>query len=144
MGYARPAGTPQIIPYLYYPDATKALQFLVDAFGFEVIHAVRDAEGVVWTAQLRLGDGVVMIGPGIEGFGSRAVDDPEWATTRMYTYVEDIDAHHERAKAAGARIVSELAIHFSGNRQYVASDCGGQQWIFAEPTGEVADEDRQQ
>ena len=92
MGYARPAGTPQIIPYLYYPDATKALQFLVEAFGFEVIHAVRDAEGVVWTAQLRLGDGVVMIGPGIEGFGSRAVEDPEWATTRMDTYVEDIDA----------------------------------------------------
>ena len=46
------------------------------------------------------------------------------------------------AKAAGARIVSEPAIHFSGNRQYVASDCGGQQWIFAEPTGESADEDR--
>jgi uncharacterized glyoxalase superfamily protein PhnB len=138
VGRARPPGTPQIIPYLYYPDATKALEFLVDAFGFEVIHAVRDDEGVVWTAQLRLGDGVVMIGPGMDGFGTRAVVDAEWATTRMFTFVEDIDAHHERARAAGARILSEPAIHFGGNKQYVASDCGGQQWIFAEPADETA------
>jgi uncharacterized glyoxalase superfamily protein PhnB len=139
VGRARPSGTPQIIPYLYYPDATLALEFLVDAFGFEVIHAVRDAEGVVWTAQLRLGDGVVMIGPGIEGFGTRAVDDPDWATTRMYTYVDDVDAHYEHAKSAGALIQSAPEIHFSGNKQYVASDCGGQQWIFAEPTEEEPD-----
>jgi uncharacterized glyoxalase superfamily protein PhnB len=140
VGRARPPGTPQIIPYLYYPDAATALDFLVDAFGFEVIHAVRDAEGVVWTAQLRLGDGVVMIGPGMDGFGTRPVVDAEWATTRMFTYVEDVDAHHERAKAAGARILSEPAMHFGGNRQYVASDCGGQQWIFAEPVVEDVDE----
>ncbi len=25
---------PRITPYLYYPDATKAVAFLIDAFGF--------------------------------------------------------------------------------------------------------------
>jgi uncharacterized glyoxalase superfamily protein PhnB len=131
----RPDDVPQIIPYLYYPDATKALDFLVEAFGFEVKSEVRDPKEGVLTAQLRTGDGVVMIGPGMDGFGTRGVQDPDWATTRMFVYVDDVDAHYERAKAGGARIVSEPAVHFSDNKIYVASDCGGQQWIFAEPTG---------
>lgn len=131
---ARPDGSPQIIPYLYYEDPTKALDFLVEALGFEVKSAIRDDEGDVLTAQLRTGDGVVMIGPGMDGFGTRGVQDPERATTRMFVYVDDVDGHYERARAAGARIVSEPAAHFSDNKIYVAADCGGQQWIFAEPT----------
>ena len=130
---ARPDDSPQIIPYLYYEDATKTLDFLVDAFGFEVIHAFRDDDGDVLTAQLRTGDGVVMIGPGMDGFGTRGVQDPEWATTRMFVYVDDVDGHFERARARGARIVNEPAVHFSDNKIYVAADCRGQQWIFAEP-----------
>ena len=65
--------------------------------------------------------------------GTRGVQDPDWATTRMFVYNEDVDAHYERSRAAGARIVSEPAVHFSDNKIYVAADCGGQQWIFAEP-----------
>jgi uncharacterized glyoxalase superfamily protein PhnB len=129
----RPDDSPQIIPYLYYEDATEALDFLVDAFGFEVKSAFRDDNGGVLTAQLRTGDGVVMIGPGMDGFGTRGVQDSDWATTRMFVYVDDVDSHYERARSAGARIVSEPAMHFSDNRIYVAADCGGQQWIFAQP-----------
>ena len=131
---ARPEDSPQIIPYLYSEDASEALDFLVEAFGFEVKSAFRDEMGDVLTAQLRTGDGVVMIGPGMEGFGTRGVEDPEWAATRMFMYVDDVDAHYERSHAAGARIVSEPAMHFSNNKIYVAADCGAQQWIFAEPT----------
>jgi uncharacterized glyoxalase superfamily protein PhnB len=123
---------PQVMPYLYYPDATEALEFLVEAFGFEVQSEVRDPDGVVWNAQLRLGDGVVMIGPGMSEFGTHAVPDPEWATSRTHVLVPDLDAHCERARAAGATIRSEPAAHFGDVRIYVASDCGGQQWIFAE------------
>jgi uncharacterized glyoxalase superfamily protein PhnB len=80
-----------------------------------------------------------MIGPGMDGFGTRGVQDPDWATTRMFVYVDDVDAHYERARAAGARIVSEPAMHFSDNKIYVAADSGGQQWIFAEPTGSAGE-----
>lgn len=131
----RPADVPQIIPYLYYPDATVALDFLVAAFGFAVKSAIRGSDGEVLTAQLQTGDGVVMIGPGMDAFGTRAVPDAEWATTRMFVYVDDVDAHCERARSAGAVIRSEPAVHFSDNKIYVASDCGGQQWIFAQPVG---------
>jgi len=139
MSRPRPDDAPQLIPYLYYPDATEALDFLVAAFGFEEKSAVRGEDGEVYTAQLRTGDGgVVMIGPGMAGFGTRAVEDPEWATTRMFLYVDEVEAHCERARAAGATIRSEPEVHFSDNKIYVASDCGGQQWIFAEPVDEAS------
>ena len=125
---------PQIIPYLYYPDATEALDFLVTAFGFEVKSAFRNAAGNVLTAELSIGEGVVMIGPGMDAYGTRAVSDPDWASTRIFVRVDDVESHYERSRAAGARIVSELQLHqFSHHRLYVAADCGGQQWIFAEP-----------
>jgi len=140
MSPRRPDDAPQLIPYLYYPDATEALDFLVQAFGFEVKSALRGEKDEVWTAQLRTGDGgVVMIGPGMSEFGTRAVEDPDWATTRMFVYVDGVDAHCERARAAGATIRSEPAVHSSDNKIYVASDCGGQQWIFAEPVDDASD-----
>jgi len=129
---ARPEDAPQVIPYLYYPDATEAFDFLQEAFGFEEKSVVRGDDGQVWTAQLQLGDGVVMIGPGMDEFGTQAVQNPEWATSRMFVYVDDVEAHCERARTAGAEIRSEPAVHFSDNKIYIASDCGGQQWIFAE------------
>jgi len=127
----RPGGAPQVLPYLYYPDAARALTFLCDAFGFKEIEAVRDEEGKVWTAQISTGDGVVLIGPEIAGFGSKAPD-PAWATSRTFVYVDDVDGHCERARAAGALITTEPGDH-GPNRIYVATDCGGQQWIFARP-----------
>ena len=59
----RPAGAPQVLPYVYYADAARALAFLVDAFGFTEIEALRDDEGRVWSAQISTGDGVVLLGP---------------------------------------------------------------------------------
>jgi uncharacterized glyoxalase superfamily protein PhnB len=129
---SRPQGSPQVIPYLYYPDATKAFDFLQEAFGFETKSVLRGSEDEVWTAQLRAGDGVVMIGPGMDEFGTRAVGDPDSATMRTFVYVDDLQSHCERARAAGATIRTEPTVH-GDNKIYVASDCGGQQWIFAEP-----------
>jgi uncharacterized glyoxalase superfamily protein PhnB len=121
-----------VLPYLYYPDARAALEFLVDAFGFAEISAVRDDEGNVWSAQLSTGDGVVLIGPGMAEFGTRAIEDRSWATSRTFVYVDDVDGHCERARAAGATIVTEPSDH-GPNRIHIAADCGGQQWIFATP-----------
>src|SRR5215472_7988677 len=106
-----PSSFPAVVPYLYYPDAAAAVDFLVRAFGFEEQSVVRDAEGVVWTAQLRTGPGpdagLVMVGPGMAEYGSRAVIDPEWTTGRVHVLVADLDAHYARALAAGAAIRSE-------------------------------------
>ena len=51
----------------------------------------------------------------------------------FYVYVDDVDAHFDRAKAAGAEIREEPHEHFGGNRQYTVSDPGGHRWTFAQP-----------
>ena len=65
-------------------------------------------------------------------FGTQSVVDPGWATNRTFVYVDDVDAHCELARAAGATIMTDLVDH-GPNRIYIASDCGDQQWIFATP-----------
>jgi len=129
---SRPAGAPQVLPYLYYPDAARALAFLVDAFGFTELEALRDDEGRVWSTQVSTGDGVVLIGPEMTEFGTRSVTDSAWATSRTFVYVHDLDVHYEHARASGATIITGPADH-GPNRIYIAGDCGGQQWIFASP-----------
>jgi uncharacterized glyoxalase superfamily protein PhnB len=42
-----------VLPYLYYPNAAMAMAFLIDAFGFTEIEALRDDDGNVWTAHCR-------------------------------------------------------------------------------------------
>lgn len=69
----------------------------------------------------------------MEAFGTRAVPDPELESAMIYVYVENLDEHHARAKAAGARIREEPHSHFGGNRQYTVSDPGGHRSTFAEP-----------
>jgi uncharacterized glyoxalase superfamily protein PhnB len=49
----------------------------------------------------------------------------------LYVYVDDVDAHYDHAKAAGATIALELANRPWGDRAYQATDPEGHQWTFA-------------
>jgi len=110
--------TPNIYPFMRFADADAALEWLSRAFGFEERVAYRSEEGVVEHAEISLGPGIVMFGPG----------DP--ASQGVYVAVEDADAHYERAKAAGAEIVRELEDTDYGSREYTARDLEGHVWSF--------------
>src|SRR5207249_1112125 len=101
-----PEGSPNIFPALRYKNAPAALEWLGRAFGFEKQMVVPGPEGTIAHAQMKLGPGVIMLGSGKHGPGT---DNP-WNTVKqgVYVYVEDVDAHYARAKAAGAEIVMEL------------------------------------
>lgn len=60
---------------------------------------MRDEEGTVWTAKVRFGDGLVMVGPGLDGFGTTTVPDGTLATTRMFVRVDDVEPHYMQAVA---------------------------------------------
>jgi uncharacterized glyoxalase superfamily protein PhnB len=113
-----------IIPTLKYKDAKAAIDFLDRAFGFER-HAVHEADGVVGHAELRFGDGVVMLGTAGHG-------DPQFETSHssIYVVVEDPDALYDRAKAAGAEITRELQDMDYGSREFSARDPEGNAWSF--------------
>jgi uncharacterized glyoxalase superfamily protein PhnB len=124
----------QIVPYLYYEDAGAAIEFMEKAFGFEIEFAFRNPENdQVLTSKVRTGSGVILVGPGMDAFGTQAIPDPEFVSSMTYVFVDDVDAHYARAKSAGAHIRDEPHEHFGGNRQYTATDPGGQRWTFAQP-----------
>ena len=116
-----------IIPTLRYRDARGAIDFLCEAFGFER-HAVMDGpDGTVGHAELRYGDGFVMLGT--VGHGASELDATA-GNASVYVVVEDPDAHHARAAAAGAEITQQLTDQDYGSREYGALDPEGNRWYF--------------
>ena len=110
-----------ISPIIACRDLRAAIDFLCDAFGFER-HAMHEGpDGRLVHVELKLGDDVTMPTDG-ESTGA--------GVAHTYVVVEDADAHHERAKAAGARITSELRDTDYGSRDYAAEDIDGNSWYF--------------
>jgi uncharacterized glyoxalase superfamily protein PhnB len=128
-----------ITPYLLYEDGAAAIDFLTAAFGFEEVLRHRSPEGRVWHAELRLGDGEVMLGePGGEFRNPKRLGG---VTVGIHVYVDDVDAHFERARNAGAVIDEEPTDQEYGDRRYSATDREGHQWYFAQRIREVAPEE---
>jgi uncharacterized glyoxalase superfamily protein PhnB len=113
-----------IIPTLRYQDAPAAIDFLERAFGFER-KAVHGEGDVVHHAELTYGRGMVML-------GSTGRGDPQFDTrhSSAYVIVDDPDALHDRAKAAGAEITRELQDTDYGSREFSARDPEGNAWSF--------------
>jgi uncharacterized glyoxalase superfamily protein PhnB len=118
-----------IHPTLLYRDAGTAIDFLERAFGFETLARFDNPDGTVAHAELRLGDDIVMVGTGAEGLQD-VPDDFKAARVGVYLSVEDLDAHHERARDAGAKVTRKPENTDYGSREYSARDLEGLHWHF--------------
>ena len=122
-----------IIPGFRYRDARRAIDWLCDAFGFER-HVVYEGEsGAIDHAQLTHGDGMIMLGSvRDDDFAHlyRAPVDAGGVTSSPYVIVDDVDAHAERARAAGAEIVYGPEDQGYGGRLYTCKDLEGYVWHF--------------
>jgi uncharacterized glyoxalase superfamily protein PhnB len=109
------------------------MAFLREAFGF-VEHAAYPGQGGrIEHAEMRFGNGMVMLGSTREdGRGWLTVAEAGGFTQTNYVIVEDVDAHcaRARARAAGAAIVQEPRDEAHGGRGYAARDPEGNLWFF--------------
>jgi uncharacterized glyoxalase superfamily protein PhnB len=128
-----PAQHSRVMPYLHYHDPNAAIDFLTKAFGFTLRFAHRAEDGRVRHAQLGVGDTSFMLGPAQPDFGSAAASAVPALHASVWCYVDDADAHCERARAAGAVILREPSDQPYGVREYDALDCEGQEWYFCQP-----------
>ena len=115
-----------IHPTLRYDDANAAIAFLTSALGFVASHVDTADDGSVAHAELTFGDGVHML-------GSRATPPGPFDTGRDVTYLvldgaDAVDAHHEKALAAGAEILHGPVDQPYGSREYAAVDPEGNVW----------------
>ena len=129
------ATTATMISCMSYRDPNAAVDWLGKAFGFEPRAVYKDDNGVVMHAELTFGNGMIMIGPDDKGdFGKRFMTMPDRAggrsTQAVYVIVDDVDAHHAQAQAAGAEIVTAPKDESYGGRNYAARDAEGHVWSF--------------
>jgi uncharacterized glyoxalase superfamily protein PhnB len=139
-----PPGWPRISSGLYYRDAAAMIDWLCRAFGFEVRLRVEGEDGRVAHSELTYGEGVIMVGGERRGAAQRFGADASSPlsvgganTQQLMIYVDDLDAHCARARAAGARIAAEPELHDYGaeywaDRSYGAADPEGHLWWFAQ------------
>jgi uncharacterized glyoxalase superfamily protein PhnB len=124
-------GHPTIFPTFRYRDADAAIRFLKEAFGFEDHGVHRVDDGTVVHAELRFGDGMIMLGSQRDDWmRTRIPDEMGGVTSSPYLVVSDIDAHDDRARAAGAEIVRALQDTDYGSQEYSARDPEGHLWHF--------------
>lgn len=126
------SSTPTVFPFLRYHDAPAALDWLEAAFGFERLMVAPGPDGTVAHAQVALGAGVIMLSSATpdDALGLKSPGDTSGVSQGIYVHVEDVDAHYQRARSAGAEIVHELQDMDYGSREYAARDPEGYLWSF--------------
>lgn len=127
------AGYPPITPALCYVNPKAALDFLQRAFGFELDMLIEDEAGNLAHSQMAYGEGRIMVGNewSADHKSPRSIGNKCTQTVHMHM-TENIDAHCERARGAGAEIIAEPETQFYGDRTYRARDPEGHIWTFSQ------------
>ncbi|WP_030678531.1 VOC family protein [Streptomyces rimosus] len=117
-----PHGYHTVTPWIISRDTVQLIDFMKRAFGAEELACLADEDGVVGHAEVRIRDSVVMM------FDAR----PEWPSTPGFLrlYVEDADAVHRQAVAAGGTSVTEVThLSFGDRVGRVRDPLGNLYWI---------------
>jgi uncharacterized glyoxalase superfamily protein PhnB len=141
-----PQGMPRVIPMLSYEDVARAADWIAEAFGFRESGRWADAHGRVTHVNMEIGGGMVMLGNPSPDYRSprhhaevcdlaRVWSGTPYVVDGVLVYVDEIEAHFERAQASGAVVLSPLEDNPGvGQRNYRAEDLEGHRWMFAQPT----------
>jgi uncharacterized glyoxalase superfamily protein PhnB len=129
---------PDIVPTLTYSDLPRAIEWLERVFRFRERAEARltwPGGGMTW---IEVGNGLFHISTPNEAWRQDSGAAPPGVV--MKVYVDDIDKHFSRAKAEGAKIISEPEDGFWGGRIYRALDHEGHQWEISQRGRDLAAE----
>lgn len=117
-----------VLPHIIYRNVAEASAWLIAVFGFAE-HYRYGPSGAPSGAQMYLGESWLMLDAADPGQKTPA--ELGYGTQSLTVFVQDVDAHYEQAKSAGARIVEDLHETIYGERQYGARDLDGHHWLFS-------------
>lgn len=135
--YYRPKGLSSAVCYL---DPKAALRWLEAAFGFEPLFVILDEQENLVHSEMTFGASVVMVGNewSADHKSPKSVGGKNTQTVHVQLERgEDVDAHCQRARAAGAEILQEPGTQFYGDRTYRARDPEGHIWTFGATVQEM-------
>jgi uncharacterized glyoxalase superfamily protein PhnB len=136
------AGTPSVVPMISYENGTAALEWLRSAFGFRETVRLTAPDGTLLHGEMDAGNGSIMLACPTPEYRSpkhhreiceqaRKWSAVPWIIDGVAVYVDNLDRHFKRAKAAGALILSQIEEGPPG-RRYRAEDLEGHRWFFFE------------
>lgn len=122
----------RIIPLLVYDDIQAAHDFLVNVFGFKAGAVIRDEGGHPVHGEVHAGETTIWLHRVTAEHDLRSASSGI-ASAGLVVYVDDVDGHFARVRAAGGRVDGEPADQPYGQREYGVRDCEGHRWWFATP-----------
>jgi uncharacterized glyoxalase superfamily protein PhnB len=125
----RSVPTDTLLPHVLYQDVANAIAWLTKTFGFQEHYRYGDPAGPISGAQVHLGNAWIMLKRAPAGSASPA--QLGYGTQSLTVFVDDVDAHFQRAKSAGARILEDPHETVYGEFQYAAEDLDGHHWLFS-------------
>ena len=133
----------RIVPALSYDDAPAMIEFLCRAFGFVERFRLDMPDGSIGHASLVSGEDELTLASAYPEGGLGGPSGLPHLHASVMVYVDDVDAHYERALAEGATILQEPEDQFYGDRVYRAADPEGGRWWFHQELSRVSGEEMQ-
>lgn len=121
----------EVIPVLVYPDVRAAVDWLAGAFGF--VERIRIGDD--HRSQMQIGSGGAVIVADVQH--DRQAPQPGVVTHQLKVRVADVDAQLDRARAYGAKVLTEPEEHEYGEREATVEDLAGHQWQFTQTLRDV-------
>jgi uncharacterized glyoxalase superfamily protein PhnB len=129
----RSVPTDIVLPHIVYQDVVEAIEWLTRTFGFAEHYRYGDP---VSGAQMHCGNAVIMIE---RAKARRATPKQVGCGTQSLTiFVDDVDAHYERSRSRGAKIVEDPHETIYGERQYGVEDLDGHHWLFSRHARDIS------
>ena len=131
-----------VVPMIACEDGNAAMDWLIEAFGFVEADRRVAPNGRLTHGEVEAGDGIIMLATPTPDYQSpkhhretceaaRKWSSVPYIIDGVLVQVDDITAHCERARAAGAVILSEPEDTPDG-RHYSVEDIEGHRWMFEE------------
>ena len=134
-----------LVSAVTYRDPKAAIAWLERAFGFELTFLIEDENGDLAHSQMSHGGSTIMIGNMWSELHASPASLGGKTTQTVHIYIAgDVDAHCERAKAAGAEILMAPANQFYGSRTYRCRDPEQHIWTVSADVETVSFEEMEQ
>jgi uncharacterized glyoxalase superfamily protein PhnB len=131
----RSVAADKVLPHIVYQNLAEAMAWLTRAFGFKEYYRYGDGPR---GAQMFAGQAAIQVR---QANAERSPAQLGYGTQSLTIFVEDVDGHYARAKAAGAKIVEEPHETAYGEYQYGVEDLDGHHWLFSRHARDTSPED---
>jgi uncharacterized glyoxalase superfamily protein PhnB len=115
-----------VLPHVVYRNLPEAMAWLERVFGFREHYRYGDGPS---GAQMFVENAVIQVRQARDG--ERTPKELGFGTQSLTVFVEEVDGHYARAKAAGVKIVEAPHETEYGEYQYAAEDLDGHHWLFS-------------